>query len=113
MATQYHFLGTWDFVTNFIYDRYLTEKTAKSYILTLTHTFHPLWSVYLENEGLFTERYNDQIFRTGAAYLLSDNIQLEGTIGVNTNTKDTTILPSTELFFFCLPAGGFYLSVWN
>ena len=44
-----------------------------------------MWSVYLENEGFFTELYNDQIFRTGGAYLLSDNIQLEGTIGVNTN----------------------------
>ena len=91
LATQSHFLGTWVFVTNFIYDRYLTEKTAKSYILTLTHTFHPLWSVYLENEGLFTERYNDQIFRTGAAYLLSDNIQLEGTIGVNTNSYPSAL----------------------
>ena len=91
LATQSHFLGTWVFVTNFIYDRYLTEKTAKSYILTLTHTFHPLWSVYLENEGLFTERYNDQIFRTGAAYLLSDNIQLEGTMGVNTNSYPSAL----------------------
>jgi len=87
LATQSHFLGTWVFVTNFIFDRYLTDHTAKSYILTLTHTFHPLWSVYLENEGLFSERYNDQFFRTGAAYLLSDDIQLEGTVGINTNTR--------------------------
>ena len=81
------------FVTNFILDRYLTEQTAKSYILTLTHTFHPLWSVYLENEGMFSMRYNDQIFRTGAAYLFSDDIQIEGSIGVNTNTR-----PSANFF---------------
>ena len=87
LATQSHFLGTWVFVTNFILDRYLTEQTAKSYILTLTHTFHPLWSVYIENEGLFSGRINDQIFRTGAAYLFSDNVQIEGTLGVNTNTR--------------------------
>lgn len=91
LATQSHFLGTWVFVTNFIYDRYLTEQTAKSYILTLTHTFHPLWSVYLENEGLFSERYKDQIFRTGAAYLFSDNIQIEGSLGVNTNTRPSAL----------------------
>ncbi|MGB2313076.1 MAG: transporter, partial [Flavobacteriaceae bacterium] len=91
LATQSHFLRTWVFVTNFILDRYLTEQTAKSYILTLTHTFHPLWSVYLENEGLFSTRYNDQIFRTGAAYLFSDDIQIEGSIGVNTNTRPSAL----------------------
>ena len=87
LATQSHFLGTWVFVTNWIYDRFLTEQTVKSYILTLTHTFHPLWSVYLENEGFFSMRYNDQIFRTGAAYLLSDNIQIESSFGVNTDIR--------------------------
>ena len=92
LATQSHFLTTWVFVTNFILDRYLTEQTAKSYIFTLTHTFHPLWSVYLENEGLFSSRYNDQIFRTGAAYLFSDDIQIEGSIGVNTNTRPSAFL---------------------
>lgn len=91
LATQSHFLGTWVFVTNFIYDRFLTDHTAKSYIVTLTHTFHPLWSVYLENEGVFTERYKDQIFRTGAAYLFSDNIQIEGSLGVNTNTLPSSL----------------------
>ena len=91
LATQSHFLGTWVFVTNFIYDRYLTEQTIKSYILTLTHTFHPLWSVYLEKEGLFSERINDQIFRTGLAYLYSDNIQFEGSLGVNNNNLPSTL----------------------
>lgn len=91
LATQSHFLRTWVFVTNFIFDRYLTEQTAKSYILTLTHTFHPLWSVYIENEGLFSTRYNDQIFRTGIAYLFSDDIQIEGSIGVNTRTSPSAL----------------------
>ena len=90
LATQSHFLGTWVFVTNFIYDRYLTKQTNKSYILTLTHTFHPIWSVYIENEGLFSKRINDQIFRTGMAYLYSDNIQIEGSLGVNNNTRPST-----------------------
>mgnify|MGYP001160905490 CR=1 FL=1 len=91
LATQSHFLRSWVFVTNFIYDRYLTEQVSKSYILTLTHTFHPLWSVYIENEGLFSERVNDQIFRTGAAYLFSDNIQIEGSLGINTNTRPSVL----------------------
>lgn len=90
LATQSHFLGRWVFVTNFIYDRFLTDYTTQSYILTLTHTFHPLWSVYLENEGVFSERYKDQIFRTGIAYLFSDEIQIESSVGVN-----NSVLPSS------------------
>ena len=90
IATQSHFLGTWVFVTNFTYNRILTDFPDTNYILTLTHTINPLWSVYLETQGYSSERYKDQIFRTGAAYLLTDDIQLEATIGAN--TKDTPSL---------------------
>jgi hypothetical protein len=34
-----------------------------------------------------SERHKDIIFRTGAAYLFSNNIQIESSIGVNTNTQ--------------------------
>lgn len=87
LATQSHFLGTWVFVTNFSYDRYLSDYPEKSYILTLTHTFHPLWSVYVENQGIRSTLYKDTLFRAGAAYLLTDNIQIEATLG--SNIKDT------------------------
>lgn len=90
LATQSHFLGTWVFVTNFTYNRILTDFPEMNYILTLTHTINPLWSVYLETQGYSSDIYTDQIFRTGAAYLLTDDIQLEATIGAN--TKDTPSL---------------------
>ena len=90
LATQSHFLGTWVFVTNFTYNRILTDFPEMNYILTLTHTINPLWSVYLETHGYSSDIYTDQIFRTGAAYLLTDDIQLEATIGAN--TKDTPSL---------------------
>ena len=35
LATQSHFLGTWVFVTNFNYNRYLSKYPEMSYILTL------------------------------------------------------------------------------
>ncbi len=87
IATQSHFLATWVFVTNFSYNRIITDYPEMSYILTLTHTFSPKWSIYLENHGIYSDLYKDQIFRTGAAYLLTDDIQLESTIGAN--VKDT------------------------
>ena len=83
LATQSHFLKTWVFVTNFTYNRILTDFPETNYILTLTHTINPLWSVYLETQGYSSEIYADQIFRTGATYLLTDDIQLEATIGAN------------------------------
>ena len=91
LATQSHFLGTWVFVTNLIYDRYLTNHTEKSYILTLTHTFHPLWSIYLENQGVYGDRYDDLIFRTGTAYLFTDNIQIEGSFGINSRSNPSSV----------------------
>lgn len=90
LATQSHFLGSWVFVTNLTYNRIVSTYPEISYILTLTHTINPLWSVYLETQGLSSDVYTDQIFRTGAAYLFSNDIQLEATVGVN--TKDTPSL---------------------
>lgn len=90
LATQSHFLGTWVFVTNVSYNRILTTYPELSYILTLTHTINPLWSVYLETQGISSDRYTDQIFRAGGAYLFSNDIQLEATLGAN--TKDTPSL---------------------
>lgn len=90
LATQSHFFGTWVFVTNFSYNRILSLYPELNYILTLTHTINPLWSVYVETQRYSSERYVDQLFRLGGAYLLTDDIQLEATVGAN--TKDTPSL---------------------
>ena len=90
LATQSHFFGTWVFVTNFTYNRMFTENPETNYILTLTHTLNPLWSVYLETQGVSSKVYVDQIFRLGAAYLFTDDIQIEATLGAN--SKETPSL---------------------
>ena len=84
LATQSHFLGTWVFVTNWNYNRILSDSPEMSYILTLTHTFHPLWSVYVEHQGIYSSAIEDNLFRVGAAYLVNNNIQVEATLGSNT-----------------------------
>ncbi len=93
LATQSHFLGTWVFVTNFSYNRYLSDYPEKSYVLTLTHAFHPLWSVFIENQGVFGERYKDFVFRTGGAFLFSDDIQIDTAVAFNTKS-------TPGMFFF-------------
>ncbi|MFQ3341049.1 MAG: hypothetical protein ACI9TK_000706 [Flavobacteriaceae bacterium] len=86
LVTQSHFFGTWVFVTNLTYDRYLSKYPEKSYILTLTHTLDPLWSVYFEHQGIKSDLYSDGLFRLGTAYLFSNDIQFEGTIGSSLKT---------------------------
>jgi hypothetical protein len=63
------------------------------YVITLTKGFNEQWSGFIENKGIQSEYYADLIFRTGAAYLLSDNLQLDASI--SKNLKDT---PS---IFYC------------
>ena len=81
VATQSHFLRTWVFVTNFTYDRYLSNYPMMSYILTLTHTLDPYWSVYIEHQGNQSDLFKDHLVRLGVAYLWNDDLQLEATLG--------------------------------
>ena len=97
LATQSHFFGRWVFVTNFIFNRISSDFPEFSYILTLTHTINEKWSAYIETQNFSSDLYQDQIFRTGAAYLFSDDLQFEATLGSNTKN-------SPSIFFFNIGA---------
>ena len=97
LATQSHFFGRWVFVTNFIYNRISSDFPEFSYILSLTHTINEKWSTYIETQNFSSDLYKDQIFRTGAAYLFSDDLQFEATLGFNTKN-------SPSIFFFNIGA---------
>ncbi len=99
LATQSHFLGSWVFVTNFTYDRYLSIDPMMTYILTLTHTINPLWSVYIEHQGSNSDLYRYSLFRTGFAYLYSDNIQVEATLGGSTKSTPSRILANVGVSY--------------
>ena len=81
LATQSHFFSTWVLVTNFSYDRYLSNYPMMSYIFTLTHTLDPYWSVYIEHQGNRSDLFKDSLARLGVAYLWNDDLQLEATLG--------------------------------
>ena len=83
IATQSHFLRTWVLVTNFSYNRYLSDYAEKSYVLSLTHNFRPSWSIYIENEGSYSDLYRMTIFRAGVAFLFSNNLHFETSLGMN------------------------------
>lgn len=87
LSTQNNLLGGWVFVTNIIADRIGQEYPTYSYILTLTHAFTPKISAFVENQGIKSDFYADQIVRTGGAYLFTNDLQLDISGGLN--FKDT------------------------
>ncbi|MFM7018058.1 transporter [Flavobacterium sp.] len=74
-------------VTNVFMDQYKTSMQTLGYVVTLTKGFNDHWSGFIENRGLKNEYYSDGIFTGGAAYLLSNNIQIDAS--VSRNYKDT------------------------
>lgn len=93
IITQNNFIGGWVFVTNIVIDRVSTEFPSYSYLLTLTHAFNEKFSAFLENEGIKSDFYADQLFRGGAAYLFNEDFQLDASFLLN--WKDTP----TRTFF--------------
>ncbi len=79
--------GTWVFVTNIIGERITEDIPTYSYILTLTHTFNAKMSAFVENQGISSDFYADQLFRGGAAYLFNQDFQIDASILLN--FKDT------------------------
>ena len=87
LATQNNFIGGWVFVTNIIVDRVTTDFPTYGYILTLTHATNRYFSVFLENQGLKSDFYSDQLIRGGAAALINPNLQVD--LSLTYSFKDT------------------------
>ena len=87
LATQNNWVGGWVFVTNIIVDRVTTEFPTYGYIVTLTHATNDYFSVFLENQGIKSDFYSDQLLRGGAAALINENMQVD--LSLTVNFKDT------------------------
>ena len=87
LSTQNNFLGGFVFVTNIVADRFTTDNPTYGYILTLTHTVTDWFSVFVENQGFKSDLYSDQLFRGGAAALVTKDFQVDASVLFN--IKDT------------------------
>lgn len=87
LATQNNWLGGWVFVTNIIVDRITTDYPSYGYILTLTHTPTDWFSVFIENQGIKSDFYADQLLSAGTAILLSEDLHVDASVLIN--FKDT------------------------
>ena len=82
IATQSKISPRVVFISNIAYDRIGTDFPELSYIVSLTHAFrNPKWSIFLENQGIKSDRYADALYRTGLAHLLTPNLQADITFG--------------------------------
>ena len=79
--------GSWVFVTNIIYNYFTTDYPSLSYIITLTKGINEKWSAFIENQGIKSDFYSDEVVRGGAAFLINKNMQVDASI--STNFKDT------------------------
>ena len=78
LITQNHFGdGSWVFVTNTIADYIGTEFPSYGYAVTLTKGINKNWSGFIENQGYKSDFYSDLIVRSGAAYLVNEDLQLD------------------------------------
>ena len=81
LITQNHFGdGRWVFVTNIIADYISSDFPSYGYGITLTRGFNNKWSGFVENQGYKSDFYSDAIVRGGAAYLLTNDIQIDASI---------------------------------
>lgn len=87
LSTQNNLIGGWVFVTNIVVDRVTTDFPSYGYIVTLTHTPTNWFSVFIENQGIKSDFYADQLLRGGTAILINNNFHVDASLLIN--FKDT------------------------
>jgi len=91
ISLQNHFPKEWVSVINFSVDRIGTDYMTYGGILTTTKTFNKRWSGFAEIQAYKNDYMNDFVTRTGSAYLLHRNLQVDISIGKNFN-RDRDII---------------------
>ncbi len=82
IATQSRLTPRFVLITNIAYDKIATDYPELSYTISLSHALrNPKWSVFVENQGIDSDRYADVLLRAGSAYLFNENLQVDVSIG--------------------------------
>lgn len=92
LITQNHLGdGSWVFVTNIIGDYIGTDYPSYNYVITITKGFNDHWSGFVENQGIKSDFYSDAIVRGGAAYLLTNDMQIDASISGSLKTTPSLL----------------------
>ncbi|SFU39758.1 Putative MetA-pathway of phenol degradation [Pustulibacterium marinum] len=89
LSAQSNFLPFWVLVANFSYNRIATDYPEMGFVVTITHAFssNPRFSMFVEDQGVKSDVYADNIVKFGFAYLLGKNVQID--LNAGTSIKDT------------------------
>lgn len=92
LITQNHLGdGSWVLITNTIADYIGTQYPSYAYAVTLTKGISKKWSGFIENQGFKSDFYSDLLFRTGAAYLFSNDLQIDASISGSTKNTPSIV----------------------
>jgi hypothetical protein len=90
IATQSSITSRLVLISNLIYDKIGTDFPEMEYLISLSHAFkNPKWSVFIENQGIKSDRYADILFRTGIAHLFSKSFQADINVGASIKNTPT------------------------
>ena len=82
IATQSRLTPKSVLITNIAYDRITTDFPELSYAVSYSRAFrNPKWSVFVEHQGIKSDRHSDLLLRTGIAHLFSPDFQVDFSIG--------------------------------
>ncbi|WP_445385135.1 transporter [Robiginitalea sp. IMCC44478] len=82
IATQSKLTPRMVLISNVAYDRIGTDFPEWSYLVSLSRALrNPKWSVFIENQGISSDRYSDILLRGGVAHLFSENFQADLLLG--------------------------------
>ncbi|WBL23667.1 transporter [Zunongwangia sp. HRR-M8] len=86
LITQHNW-GRWVWVMNLTAEKFTETYPSYQFIGTLTHAFNPKFAIFGEYQAIFGDLYADDLFRAGAAYLVTDYLQFD--LAGLANVKDT------------------------
>jgi hypothetical protein len=92
IATQSSVTPRLVLISNLIYDKIGTDFPEMEYLLSISHALkNPKWSVFVENQGIKSDRYADILLRTGIAHLFSKNFQADIQFGASMKTTPSRL----------------------
>lgn len=92
VATQSRLTPRFVLISNIAYDRIATDYPEWSYLVSLSHAFrNPKWSVFVENQGIKSDRYSDVLLRSGVAHLISEDLQVDLNLGASFKNNPSRI----------------------
>ncbi len=100
VATQSRITPRFVLISNISYDRIATDFPELGYLISLSHAFrNPKWSVFVENQGIQSDRYSDLLLRGGVAHLFSEDLQADINLGASFKNTPSRIFVSAGISY--------------